>query len=342
MNLILKNVLLTTACFLTSAALCQGNKVGAMELLVNPYSNSAAWAGANVAGVEGLNAVHLNIAGLTSVNGTELTFDRITGLGSFGIRSNNLGFAQKIGEKNTIAVTGMTTSSRNEETVNPIGQSLITTSHYSNLNIGFARQFSNSVSTGINVKYISQTAFNIRGSGIAFDAGVQYVAGKNNQFKIGATVKNIGPDLRFGEKGSFFVLGNTPDSLQGLAAEMPALFSVGGSYEFKMQRRREVTVAAATSLTPFYKNQFKLGFHYKKKLEIMHLNAMVGYVYENLSLDFYTHGSIPNLNGTGLTAGFSINIVDSNDQNKLGLHYAYRQTRLFAGMHSFGLKFQLE
>ena len=56
-----------------------GNKdrigqAGASELLINPWSRSSGWGSANSASVVGLEAAHLNVAGLAFTNKTEVAF----------------------------------------------------------------------------------------------------------------------------------------------------------------------------------------------------------------------------------------------------------------------------
>ena len=47
---------------------------GASQLLINPWARSSAWGGAGISSVGGLEAVHLNVAGLAYVDKTEVGF----------------------------------------------------------------------------------------------------------------------------------------------------------------------------------------------------------------------------------------------------------------------------
>ena len=45
----------------------RSGQAGASELLINPWARSSGWAGANVAGVRGLEGIYSNVAGLAFV-----------------------------------------------------------------------------------------------------------------------------------------------------------------------------------------------------------------------------------------------------------------------------------
>ena len=47
---------------------------GASELLINPWGRTSGWAGANIAGVRGLEGIYSNVAGLAFTEKTELIF----------------------------------------------------------------------------------------------------------------------------------------------------------------------------------------------------------------------------------------------------------------------------
>ena len=50
------------------------------RLLINPWARSSGWAGANVAGVRGLEGIYSNVAGLAFVEKTELIFSQTLSL----------------------------------------------------------------------------------------------------------------------------------------------------------------------------------------------------------------------------------------------------------------------
>ena len=66
---------------------------------------------------------------------------------------------------------------------------------YLNINLAYAKAFSNSIYGGLNVKLISESIEDASAMGIAIDAGIQYVTGEQDQIKFGVALKNVGPPL---------------------------------------------------------------------------------------------------------------------------------------------------
>ncbi|GIV29734.1 MAG: hypothetical protein KatS3mg028_0800 [Bacteroidia bacterium] len=54
----------------------RAGQAGATQLLINPYSRSAGWAGANQANTRGIEAQFWNVAGTVFTKKTELYFAR--------------------------------------------------------------------------------------------------------------------------------------------------------------------------------------------------------------------------------------------------------------------------
>ena len=86
----------------------RAGQAGASELLINPWARTSGWAGANVAGVNGVEGIFSNVAGLAFTEKTELIFTQTSWLqyGSKMFDANSsvssistFGFAQKVGEE---------------------------------------------------------------------------------------------------------------------------------------------------------------------------------------------------------------------------------------------------
>lgn len=50
------------------------------------------------------------------------------------------------------------------------------------------------------MRLVSESIQDVSASGFAIDAGVQYVAGPKDNFKLGISLRNIGSPMAFGEK----------------------------------------------------------------------------------------------------------------------------------------------
>lgn len=323
---------------------------GATELLINPWARSASWGDAGIACANGLDAIYTNIAGLAFVNKTQIRFDRTNWLGGSGININSAGFAQRVSESSVISVSVMAMSFGDIQitTVDlPEGGIGTYSPTYSNFNVGYAREFSNSIYGGVNFKVISESISNLRGTGVAIDAGIRYVTGDEDQIKFGIALKNIGPTMNFkGDGLSIQVMypesGDVATLEQRSATfEMPSLLSIGGSYDFNFTETSKLTVALGFSANSFSNDQFRLGLNYGMELDKAKFNLTAGYVYEYglFNSEFGYQSRVTAL--SGLSAGVSVDAVVGKSKNMLGIQYAYRQTRLFNGVHSIGLSIEI-
>ena len=128
-------------------------------MLINPWARSAAWAGAGVSCADGLRCRFTNIAGLAFTDKTQIRFDRTNWLGGSGIAINSAGLAQRVSDNSVISVTimAMTFGDIDITTVDlPEGGIGTFSPTYSNFNVGYAREFTNSISGGINFKVINE------------------------------------------------------------------------------------------------------------------------------------------------------------------------------------------
>jgi hypothetical protein len=356
MNKFIKRTFLATMALGLSSTAMAGNgdrvgSAGATELLINPWARSAAWGDAGVSCANGLDAVYTNIAGLAFTDQTQIRFDRTNWLGGAGININTAGLAQRVGESSVISVTvmAMTFGDIDITTVDlPEPSSGKFSPTYSNFNVGYAREFSNSIYGGINFKVINESIADLRGTGVAVDAGIRYVTGEEDHIKFGIALKNIGPTMDFqGDGLSIQVMyPNSGDvaTLEQRSAtfEMPSLLSIGGSYDFIFNEQHTLTTALAFSANSFSNDQFRLGLNYAMTGGKMNFNMMAGYVYEQglFSSEFAFASRVTAL--SGLTAGVSVDAVVGKNNSMLGIQYAFRQTALFNGVHSIGLSIEVK
>ena len=94
----------------------RAGQAGASELLINPWARSSGWAGANVAGVRGLEGIFSNVAGLAFTEKTELIFSQTSWLQYGGkmfdanscvSNISTFGFSQKMGESSVLGFSVM-------------------------------------------------------------------------------------------------------------------------------------------------------------------------------------------------------------------------------------------
>ena len=325
----------------------RAGSAGASELLINPWARTSGWAGANVAGVRGLEGIYSNVAGIAFTQKTELIFSNTQWLkiGDESVSNiSSFGFSQKLGESGALGFSVMNMS---------FGEIEITTvelpdggiGNYSpnlmNIGVSYARIFSNSIYGGVTIKMISEQISNVGANGVALDAGIQYVTGEKDNIKFGISLKNVGPRLSFTGDGLSFrgIVGDDDDykmtvEQRSSELELPALLNIGMSYDIKIQRHR-ISGAAAFTSNSFQKDQYRLGGEYSFREMFM---FRMGYTYEEGI-------RTPSTRTTALrgpSAGFTVELPMRGDSGStFGLDYSYRHTDPFQGSHTIGARINL-
>ncbi|MCK5838573.1 MAG: PorV/PorQ family protein, partial [Bacteroidales bacterium] len=182
----------------------RSGEAGASELLINPWARSSGWGGVNTAGVRGVEAMFLNIAGTAFTTKTELAFSHTNWLKGADINIYSFGLTQKIGESGVLGLGVMsmsfgdipiTTVELPEGGIGTFSPSLM------NIALSYSRVFSNSIYGGMQIKIISENISDMTATGFAIDAGIQYVTGETENVKFGITLKNWGPTMKFSGDG---------------------------------------------------------------------------------------------------------------------------------------------
>lgn len=369
-----KIVSLAIALTLSASAFAQNieapartGQYGFTQLLVNGWAQSSGMGNAYSAGVRGVESFFWNIAGLGKVEGTELAFSRSSWLGGTGININSFGFGQTVGS----GVIGLSVTSFS------IGQIPITTydqpeggigtykPSISNVNLGYAYNFTNRIAAGINFKLASESTPDVRTSALGIDAGLQYsdllsgkevkyrdaeknpAAGRGADIRFGVSIKNLGTDARY--SGDGLAAKSNIDgknytqttSHRSDKTPLPSLINIGVAYDFRLDKdnnmywHRLTTALSFTSNTAA-SNQTALGVEYGYK-ELLMFRA--GYNYEKGIFNYDTRNNA--YTGLNLGASVQIPIFDKTKTNKtsqVAVDYSYRHTRPFSGTHTFGLR----
>jgi hypothetical protein len=336
-----------------------GNKdrtgqAGAAEMLINPWAQSTGVFGLNTSYVSGVEAMKNNIAGLAGVQTTDIGISHGIYLEGSQVSINNLAIAQKVGNSGVIGVNIMSMSFGDIPVTtyfNPEGG--IGTYHpqFLNIELGFAKQFSNSIKAGISATYVSEQLTNITAQGLAFDAGVQYTTGKRDNFHFGITLRNLGTNMRFSGNG-FSIDGEAPQSSPSFAVttqypsdkfEMPTYLNIGVSYDFFLDEhhlmgsdstpKHRLTVMGDFTSNSFNNDYLGVGVEYAFR-EMFMLRA--GYRYENGIDNIATSTTMY----TGLAVGATVQKQLGAKGPRLAIDYSYRPTQRPAnGVHMFSLRF---
>lgn len=324
----------------------RAGSAGATELLINPWSRSASWADAGVSSITGIEAIFTNVAGLAFTEKTELSFARTNWMGSADIGLNAFGFAQKVGESNVIGINVMTMNFGDipiTTTEIPEGNIGTFKPNFMNINLAFAKQFSSSISGGLNMKVISQSISNVKAQGLALDAGIRYVTGDRDHIKFAISLRNVGPPMSYSGDGLSIEMLNTSTNIlitseQRVSSfELPSQVHIGASYDFLFNENNSMTLAGAFSANSFTRDQWRLGADYKLDggKAVFHLRA--GLVYEKDIFNSANRASAL----TGPTAGLSVDFPVGENETLLGLDYGFR-TSVLGGIHSLGVHIDLK
>ena len=305
---------------------------GALELTVPVGSRSTAMGGSVVADTKGTEAIYWNPAGVSNMEGTEITFSYLdyiadikysfigitTNLGNFG----SLGFNTRIMNIGEIIVT-------TEE--NPDGTGEIITPSFIIVGFTYSRQMTDKLFFGSSVSLIHERIMQMTGKGTAFDFGFQYIPGISG-LKLGVVVKNIGPKMSFDGSDlneNILFPGDEPIAshrnvrLELASFEIPSYIQFGSSYTLKHNEQNRIIFAGSFRNNNFSGDEFSAGVEYSYKETLMLRGG-----YTASSEKEYIYG----LNfGFGLRFDFGGNI--------LNFDYSNMQTKYFTNNQWFTMKF---
>lgn len=341
-----KNIFIGGLIFYSSALLAgnedRSGSAGASHLLVNPWSRSSAMGDAGISSSKGIEATFTNIAGLASLDKTQIKFNYSNWMGSVsGIGFNSAGFAQRISESSVLSVSiqSMNFGDIAITTVaNPEGSIGTYSPRINVFNIGYAKSFSSTISGGINFKVISESMSNMRASGVAIDVGVRYVTGEQEQIKFGIALKNVGPTMKykgdgFNQQAYLAETGNIATLNQRTQDfELPALLNIGASYDFIFDEKSKLTAALGYTANSFSYDQFRLGLDYGMTTESLAFNIKGGFVYEKNIFSTLNRSNAL----VGPTAGFSVDALVGKNKSALGIEYTSRFAGVFGVIHTIG------
>jgi hypothetical protein len=342
---------------LASSTLYAGNKdrvgqSGASQLQINPWARSSGFGSANTASITGLESVNMNVAGLAFTPKTEVMFAHTRWLSGSDINLNAFGLSQRVGET---GVFGLNIMSMNfgdiDITTNnlPEGGSGTFSPQYLNINLSYAKEFSNSIYGGITVKAITESITDATSRGVAFDAGIRYVTGPKDNIKFAIALRNVGPQMQFNGDGfsTKLLLDEKEFTLEQRTEpfELPSSLSIGVAYDYyigeksdeegkNLEAMHRITGAGNFLANSFGKDQIMVGAEYAFKEMFM---VRGGLVYEEDIFDSNERTTAY----TGPTAGLTVALPINENGSTIDFDYSYRDSNPFSGTHTFGIRVNL-
>lgn len=362
--------------FININNLSAGNKdrsgtAGAAELLINPWARSSGIGFAGLSTSRGLEALSGNVGGLAFTKRTEIIASKTNWLKGADISINNVAFAQHVGESGVFALS-LFSMSFNEMQVRttdvPDGGIGTFSPVFFNLGVSYAKSFSNSVFVGGTIKIVSQSISNLSTQGVALDGGIQYVTGDNENIKMGISIKNVGPRMKFSGDGLTF-RGYVPGADNAMTLshrsdefELPSLLNMGASYDFlfgevanqandktentdkkkskkmKSEPMHRVTLSGNFTANSFSNDQMAAGIEYCFNANLARFMVRGGYTYEEDMNDVAKRVNWYSGPSAGATLEVPFNKVNNST---FGIDYSYRATHSFDGIHTVGLRINL-
>ncbi len=321
----------------------RSGQAGATELLINPWAVSNGWANAGMSKIHGVEAMWGNVAGITATNSLDLNFSYTDWLAGSEVNAYSFGFLARISETVVAGLYVMsfspgeiyeTTTEKPDMTLGTFKPNLM------NINIALAKSFSNSIHAGFVIKIINESISNMSGTGVALDAGIQYVTGVTDNIHFGITLKNIGPTMKY--KGDGLTFKSNPESFWGSSLtvihradqfELPTQLNIAAAYDFNFANGYRLTAAGNFTSNSFSKDQVTLGLEGSLK---DYLVIRAGYTMENgIWEDIETENST-NVNN-GLSLGASVQ-APLGDKMKVAIDYSFQDTHHWNGTHTIGAR----
>ncbi len=331
-------------------------QAGALELLINSYPRSSGVNGIDVGSSSGIESTIINPGGLATTKGTELIFAHTFWLMGSDIGINSFGLSQGLGVNAGtvgVAVTAFdlgdfvrTTVDQPDGTLGTFSPTML------NIGVSYARKFTDRIYVGATIRIIHNSTPEVTANGFAFDAGVQYRAGKDDRTKLGISLRNVGPSMTFTGDGlsQRVLLQNTNDftttiNVPAAEFELPAVLSMGISHDFFLGQHNTITILGAFISNAFYFDQFGLGLAYKYREYVilrgsfLYENGIFGDIFED-RYSAYTGASM----GATFQIPFKTGKKDIEGNmifSKFSLDLSYRTTSPFSGTLVLGARIDL-
>jgi len=300
---------------------------GASQLLV-PVTARSASLGASLtsgmAGMNGLEAIFANPAGLALNTGTAAIFSRMDYVADIGV--NFFGIAQNFGSNNiAFTVTSWDFGDIPLQTeIQPEISSVTYNASFITAGLTYARVFTDRISAGVTVKVVNESIDDISASAVAVDMGMTYIVGESG-LRLGVALKNIGTQMTYSGVGltNRIQLPSQPGNATNNAlvfesegVELPSLLNFGVSYTRQMAEGAVVTVLGNFRSNSFDQDEYSGGVELGL-FDMLYLRGGMDVIGDS-DLSFFTGvnygaGVDLNLSGTRLQIDFASRTTDFFD-----------------------------
>ncbi len=306
---------------------------GAQELLIPVGARGFAFNGAYVSGLEGVESIFYNPAGLgASTYGSEVIFSYMNYIADIGVSYaaistsfegfGSIAFSVKSLNFGDIPVT---------TTQNPYGTGSTFSPTFVTLGITYANSLTDRIRVGVTGNIISENIISTQATGISFDVGIQYSDAVDiNGLKLGIVLKNFGPQIAFDgpdllrqAEESKALRGQQFYKIAPASFELPSQVLLGVAYERNISDDYRALFIGSFENNNFSNDEYKLAGEFAFQ-EMFFIRG--GYSYMPGPEEEQTFGPT-------FGAGFNIDTDIS-----ITVDYAYRWARFFDANHMFSIK----
>ncbi len=267
-------IVLAFAAVSMAGSLRRIGSAGAQELRIPVGSRGTAMGGAIGADVVGTEAMFYNPAGVALMSGTEAMFSHLTyfadmDLNYFAVTRNiedfgSIGLSVKV-----LSVGEIVKTTENAST--PLGTGEIFEPTMSVIGLTYSNVLTDRVTFGVTAKFINENIDKAVANGFAVDVGAMYDT-KWNGLRLGISIKNVGPSMRFTGSGferSVTAPGQNPQTspakavrFQAAEFELPSWISIDGAIDFYSVEKNRASFYGAFQSNNFSKDIYRAGVEY--------------------------------------------------------------------------------
>lgn len=321
-------------------------QAGASELLMNPWGRSAGLHSMTTSSVMGVEAMRINIAGLSRIKSFEVAVSNNRLFSGTGMNLNSFGLGFKLGKTGALGLefASLDFGQIAVTTVDqPGGTGGFISPNFFQLGVGYSFTYANKISVGMLMRIISEGIQDVTATGVSIDAGVQYVSGPKDNFKLGISLRNVGSPMDFSGEGLSTKGPNTDPNVSGqvyqltyevrpASFELPSMLNLGVSYDYYVGEENYIRALANFTSNAFARDQIGVGAEFSFRNLIAFRAA---YKLDLGSIDV----NFDNVY-TGFSGGVSVEVPTAKGGgNNLGLDYAFRSTNPFRGTHNFTIRY---
>jgi len=295
--------------------------LAAPELLIPLGSSGTSLGGSNLATVTGVDAMYWNPAGLSQVNTNsgEIMFSSMNYIADINV--NYFAGVVKLGSFGSVGGS-IRSMSFGEEMVtteySPEGTGAMFSPTYIVGTLSFARAMTDKIHFGTSVKLISEQIAEVSATGMAFDFGLQYVAGPSG-LRFGIALKNLGGAMQF--TGPGLDRTYTENGVQTVRRvtlqefDLPTNLEIGLGYTTTFSKNNNITLSTAFQNSSYSSDEYKFGLEYNYNQMLFLRGAFTVYP-DNSEIDDVNKSLFGPAFGAGLKYPFG--------SLTLGFDYAYR------------------